>query len=242
MKTQNISIHLHLLCYNEQYLLPSILEYYSKQVDKITVYDNHSTDQSRNIAKQFGANVVMFGKPGVLDDREYLRIKNASRRIDDWSIVCDADELLWHPRGIRNAIQDEHRRGATYLRIKGFNIYSDTDITEVDNITDINTGFWYKPFDKNIAFNGQKLLPNYTPGAHSWRPKGFVSPSHEQFYLLHYRCIGGVQRMIDRHKHYASRLSQFNRQNKLGFHYLRTEKEIVEEWDHNIKNSFEFAV
>ena len=229
------SLNLHILCYNEEYLLPSVLEYYSKHVDSITVYDNHSTDDSVAIAKGFGATVIPFGKVGTLDDRGYLEIKNAKRR--GWNIVCDADELLYHPAGLRKMAEIEAQLGATFLDVKGFNIYSKKGLSEVDNLLDIDTGYFYEPFDKKICFNGSKLRPNYFYGAHHWKPKGTVKSSKTKFYLLHYRCIGGVQRMIDRHAEYKSRMSSYNIAKKLGVHYLRSESDIRKEWDMNIHRS-----
>jgi glycosyltransferase involved in cell wall biosynthesis len=230
-------IHLHILCWNEAYLLPSTLDYYSRYVDSITVHDNFSSDGSQEIARSFGAKVENFGKRNSLDDRAYLQIKNADRAKSgaDWVIVCDADELLFHPLGLRHAIMNEEDKGSTFLRVKGFNIYSDAGLSDVEELLDIDTGFPYPNFDKNICFKPKHVKPNYNYGAHSWNPKGKLIASTSQFYLFHYRCIGGVQRMIDRHAQYKARMSQFNKDNRLSFHYLRSEQEIKKEWEENIR-------
>jgi glycosyltransferase involved in cell wall biosynthesis len=204
------------------------------------VYDNHSTDNSVQIAKSFGAKVVPFGKAGQLNDADYLTVKNSAKPNDEWVIVCDADELLYHPKSLRNAIEEEIKLGTTYLNVKGFNIYSDLGVNNVEKVTDIQTGFPYPPFDKKICFDARVLAPNYAYGAHNWKPKGKIQVSASKFYLLHYRCIGGVQRMIDRHAEYAKRMSQFNKNNRLSFHYLRSPKEIMTEWDENVNKMTTF--
>ena len=42
-------IHAHILAFNEEKILPFILDYYSKICDKIYIYDNISTDSSDDI-------------------------------------------------------------------------------------------------------------------------------------------------------------------------------------------------
>ena len=228
-------IDLHLLCWNEAYLLPSILDYYSRYVDSITLHDNYSTDGSQDIARSFGAKVVNFGRSGQLDDRAFLQVKNSSNLGKDWVIVCDTDEVLFHPLGLRHAIMNESDKGSTFLRVKGFNIYSEAGLQDVEELLDINTGFPYQPFDKNIAFKPEHIKPNFAWGAHRWSPKGRVIASASQFYLLHYRCIGGVERMIQRHSEYKERMSKFNLDNRLSYHYLRSEAEIRREWEENMQ-------
>ena len=48
-----MKITLYTICYNEQEMLPYFLNHYSKMVDKIVVYDNQSTDNSRQILESF---------------------------------------------------------------------------------------------------------------------------------------------------------------------------------------------
>ena len=55
-----MKIHLYSVCYNEEIILPYYLNHYSKFVDKITVYDNFSTDSSVEILKQNNVEVIPF--------------------------------------------------------------------------------------------------------------------------------------------------------------------------------------
>src|SRR5687767_3353026 len=94
-----MTIELHLIAWNESRLLPFVLAHYAKFCTSMVVYDNHSDDGTQDIARSYGATVVPFGKPGQLNDEEYLKIKNHcwKRSRADWVIVCDADEVLHHP-------------------------------------------------------------------------------------------------------------------------------------------------
>ena len=46
-------VYAYFLCYNEEYILPHLINYYSKFCDKITFLDNKSTDKSIEIINSF---------------------------------------------------------------------------------------------------------------------------------------------------------------------------------------------
>jgi glycosyltransferase involved in cell wall biosynthesis len=221
-----------ILCWNEIDLIAHTVKHY-KQYGHVIVYDNHSTDGSDVLAAQHGAEVRKFGS-NQLDDREYLNIKNKAYKgmNDDWICVVDADEFLYHPN-LSQLLQDTQY---TMFQIKGWNIYSE----QFGQPFSITTGFWDANFNKSVIFN-PSIDINYSYGAHTCNPKGKVIYHNEPLYLFHYRCMGGVQRMIDRHKAYAKRMCDFNRQHRLGGHYLRTGDEIKKEWQSNIKKCTPFV-
>ena len=57
--------------------------------------------------------------------------------------------------------------------------------------------------------------------------------------LLHYRQIGGIQRELDRHAEYRTRMSLFNTENGFGIHYLHSDEEKKMEWNHLLTNARE---
>jgi glycosyltransferase involved in cell wall biosynthesis len=48
-----MKIHVYIISYNEEKLLPFTLDYYSTFCEKIFVYDNYSTDSSDEIYKKY---------------------------------------------------------------------------------------------------------------------------------------------------------------------------------------------
>lgn len=230
-----MKIALFTTVWNEALTLHQVLSYYrANGVTDIFIFDNGSTDNSKAIAMQHGATIFPTRATG-LDDRNYLHIKNefwkTYRDEYDFVICCDADEVLYHPKGLVNALKEET---ASVIRTQGWNVYSDQD-PDPENILKINTGFFDPNFSKYVCFDPKRIESmNYVWGAHNCNPTGDVAFSQSQYYLLHVRCVGGVQRMIDRHQAYAARMSEFNRVNGLGFHYLRSEIEIRNEWANNI--------
>ncbi len=228
-----MKIRVELLCWNEAFLLPFTLAHYAKFADEIIVWDNYSDDGSREIAQQLGATVQMYGHPGRLDDRDFLSIKNSVSSACDWRIVCDMDELLVITR---EELAEELEKGTTVINTEGFNIYSEE--LPKESLFEINSGFVDPSFSKKVCYNPKQIeTMGFAWGAHHAKPVGRIFYSKRVYQLRHYRCIGGVQGMIDRHAIYAPRLSAFNRSARLSSHYLRTPEQIRQEWEANIRKS-----
>lgn len=233
-----MKIALFIPTYNEAYTLNQVLSYYrANGVTDIFVFDNGSTDETVEIAKKHGAHVESAITKD-LDDRNYLYIKNDVWKVVrdkfDFVIVCDADEVLYHPEGLSNAFSKET---ASVIHPIGWNVYSDLP-PDANDILKVSTGFHDPNFSKCVCFDPKRIeAMNYGWGAHSCNPKGDVVFNTNEYYLLHVRCLGGVQRMIDRHREYAERMSEFNRSHGYGFHYLRSEEAIRKEWAQNMAKS-----
>lgn len=233
-------IGLFMPAYNEAYTLDQVLRYYRKQgITEIFLFDNGSTDETREIAMQHDA-ITLDTRAAGLDDRNYLYIKNDywKRHRDDFDFIicCDADEVLFHPLGLANALEKET---GSIIHPIGWNVYSESAPDKAD-ILKVSTGFPDPNFSKCVCFDPKRIESiNYGWGAHGCNPTGDVEYSANDYYLLHVRCLGGAQRMIDRHRAYSERMSEFNRVHGLGFHYLRSDQEIQQEWARNIAKSRE---
>ena len=99
-----VSVHIFLLCYNEEFLLPKTIHHYKTYLPNchITIYDNESTDNSVNIAKQLGCSIVSWKTTDEIDDEKYVEIKNTCwNGLHDgaWVIVGDMDEWFNRSQG-----------------------------------------------------------------------------------------------------------------------------------------------
>jgi glycosyltransferase involved in cell wall biosynthesis len=77
------------ICYNEQETIARCLESLSF-CDEIVVVDSHSTDRTREIARQYTARVIEHPFEGYVKQKNFA-LDQASH---DWVVSLDADEVL----------------------------------------------------------------------------------------------------------------------------------------------------
>lgn len=194
------------------------IRHYQQFCQRVVYFDNFSTDLSRDIAEQMGAEVRLFGKSGVLDDQAYLDVKLHCWKTDssDLVIVCDDDEILLHP---------PKETSATIYKTQGYGMYSND--MPVDRWTDVKTGLPDEQYSKFCIFNPKAITDiGYVFGCHSHqtRPKGKLFWGSEVLPLLHYNRVGGADRLIKRHRMYnEKKRGEANVRWDLGHHYLESE-------------------
>lgn len=212
---------MYFINWNDSFYLPFIKKHYGRFCQKIVMYDNYSDDDSVEIAKSLGIEVRFFGIPGELNDMHYLNVKNhcwkEERGASDYVIVCDADEFLFFGSLARSC-----------PKVIGYNMISDS--LPVDDISEITTGYRDIDFDKQMIFDPNKIDEiNYWAGCHKNVKSGKIE-TEGTMYLLHMRHIGGVERLLERHRLYAKRMSKFNRESGAGHQYLHEEDKKRKDW------------
>lgn len=223
---KGMKISAYILNWNEEDCIELTINYYAQFCESITILDNHSTDESTKIAEKLCCKVVQFGIKGVLDDFEYLKIKeNCWKGSDcDFVIVCDMDEIVYE-KNIVQFLNNAKKDGVTLVRGLGFNMFSEK--MPEKSWLEIETGQHYFMQNKVLVFDPKKIEKiNYSPGAHACNPKGFVKFSRDWISVLHYHWVGGLDRIKKRYKDRAQRMSQNNKKNRFGYQYLFTEEEI----------------
>lgn len=221
-------IHAFIMVWNRYNTIHLTIQHYRQFCEKITILDNFSNDGTWEIAESLGCECRLFGREGVLDDAEYVKIKNSCwKKSDaDWVIVVDDDEILWHPF-LTVQLKLAQDSGATIIQPKGFAVFSN-DMPQKE-WTELMEGVPNEKYDKLCCFNPKKIEEiNYVPGCHEAKPKGQVRIVNK-CHLLHYANVGGAQRMIDRHQLYAKRLSDWNKRWKCGIEYTFS-PESKREW------------
>lgn len=230
-------IETFLISWNEAETIHLTIKHYL-QFGRVNLYDNYSNDGTTEIAEKLGAFVYNFGKKGTLDDKEYLKIKNNVWKNSnaDYVIVCDSDEIL---NVDLNFLKKEKEKGVTIFKTWGWNIFSHK--MPKKNWFEIQTGFHDPNFSKQVIFSPKLEGINYVYGCHVCQPQGDLKYSNHVLPLFHYRNVGGVERLINRHKSYRRRMSDFNKRLRLGHHYLTEEKKKRKEWHDCLTNSKEFS-
>ena len=94
----------YVIVWNEELMLPFFLRHYSQFCDKIIIYDNMSTDGSREIIETFKEKVeievVPFETNGKFNDYVHIELKKRSiqhaKGSADFIILADCDEFIFH--------------------------------------------------------------------------------------------------------------------------------------------------
>lgn len=229
-------ITIYVICWNEKLLLPFMHQFYKSRFPdaKFVIYDNESDDGSPDIARRLGCEVVTYQTYGKLSDSAYTNIRNNCWKTasTDWVIVCDMDELydIWPFQ-----LEAESRSGATICRAVGYNMVNMEDNYDLYSI---KHGSRAKQYDKNYCFNRKYIREtNFDHGAHSAKPEGVIKYSLNEYRAYHFKYIH-PQYLVERYKAFAQRMSEENRQHSWGFHYLRSEAEILGEFEGARKMSF----
>lgn len=239
----NMNITLYTFLYNEEHILPYFLKHYSQYVNKIIVYNNHSTDNSIQILKDWKdceIELRHYDTNNEYDEKSLITIKNNCWKEDtsDYVIVCDLDEFLYHP----NLIEFIKKQPFTdFYTPKGYQMIGEeipTDYTK--QIYDIiKIGTRDSNYDKCVLFKRKNIIDtNYTPGAHNARFKGYnnlINYSGEELKLLHYKWLE-FESVYQKHTHYGTRTSKHSRDHKYGQHYLIGRERMYEEYN-NLKNN-----
>lgn len=229
-----MNVECHFIHWNEGEQLQWTIDHYSTFCNRIIIHDNHS-DNSPKLSSKVDCFITKFGTPGVLDDFAYLAVKNECWKGSkaDYVIVCDCDEILYHP-DIDAILDFEHKRGTTLFRTQGYNMFSENFPRET--YEEIRTGIPDGTYSKSIIFDPKAIREiAYLPGCHVARPEGRVEVSLTTLPLLHYRCIGGFQRMFDRHKEYNKRLSEKNIRFGMGNYQYVNDPEKVKQKEEEYK-------
>lgn len=237
-------IEAYIIVWNRENTISMTVKHYRRFCDQVIVYDNFSDDRTRDVAESCGAVVRLFGTKGVLDDLEYKKLKNNVWKgsIADWVIIVDDDEILYN-EDLKFILRQATMFGATIFKPQGISIHSD-QMPKQDWL-EIRTGFKDNNYSKLCVFNPQAIQEiGYEYGCHTHMagfPKGKVIYGLEQLYLLHYRSVGGVDRLLKRWAEYDPRRqkSAINMRWNLGSQYAQKETEIRKEWLESIAKSKE---
>lgn len=228
----------YIIAWQEAEIIGLTIKHYQHFCTNIIVFDNHSTDRTREIAAEMGAEVRLFGIPGVLDDKEYLKIKNNAWKGSkaDWVIMVDCDEILWHPN-INKVLSEE---GYSIFATQGWDIVSH-DVPR-ETLTSVSNGYAYSNYSKSAIFNPRMIREiGYVYGCHQAKPAGLIRYSPHLLMLFHYSNIGGPERLCHRHAAYRARLSENNKRWGLGIHYTLTDEQRTKEWHEKLAKSSEFS-
>jgi len=224
-----MSVEVHILCYNESDILGFALMHYGTFAERIVVHDGFSTDRSREIAREHGAEVVDFHSDGV-NDILFKQLKENCWKgtKSDWVVTADADEFIFFPEGSFHTLSAYEADGVAVVKPIGFEMFSDEmpSIEKGQIYQQVTRGArdqkWYS---KPILFRPALIRKlTFGAGCHTcWaelndgtKISDPQTPTAPETYMLHYHQIGGIERIARRYAGQQSRHSQTNIKHKYG--------------------------
>jgi hypothetical protein len=243
---QPTPIHIYVLCFNEELLLPHTVQHYRQYLPHahITVYDNESTDRSVEIAKELGCAVVSWNSQNI--QNEYIQ-KDMRNNIwkkgpeTGWKLMIDMDEWLCVTE---DQLREEEEKGVTILRVKGVNVMGTstcpnlTDVTHEDLESIPKVVDWSQE-SKNLCFLTPHVKEmNYTHGAHACNPKGArIRFSEKTYYNKHMENLG-LPFFIQKFTRRAER-NRVMHDHKINLHYTDDIKKITTRYEELMGQAYE---
>ncbi len=244
-----MKIWAYAICWNEEVMLPYYIRHYENICDKIIIYDNMSTDSSKDIIKNHPkCELRSFDTNGEIRDSEYLKIKNhawkEARGKADYVIVGDIDEFIYH-KDLKGFLT-EHSKYSVF-QPAGFEMASLKFPHTKGQLYDVcKKGLFHDNQSKKIIFKPDKVTEmNWFAGCHHnpkqivqgsvWSyPKG--NPYSSPLKLLHFKYLD-FNYVNDRHNSMAKRLSEENKRKGWGSHYNRGANYVKETIERIYKTS-----
>lgn len=204
------------MAYNEELMLPYFFKHYKScfPTADFVFYNNHSTDNSKQIAINNRCEVIEWNTDGVIDDEKMKDLKNNSwkaTKYKGWILWADPDELL---NINEQQLQEEEKLGSNIIRSCGYNMINMNNDNDIDNI---KFGVREKMYDKAYLFNAKYILEIfYNHGAHQHSPVAMneIKYSEKEYPLYHYKYIS-PEFIIQRTEYTYKRLSEINK--KMGW-------------------------
>jgi len=224
-------MNIFLLCYNEELMLPHTLRHYKTRFPSatITIFDNYSTDRSKQIAEEAGCRVVQFDSKEQQDEQLFIWVRSHmwKKYVTDpsWIIMCDMDEWL---DATEEELEEETQKGTTVITTQGINMVGESQTEDYSdiNLFDIRKGFYDDNMSKRICFKYPTVSMEYWYGAHKCFPQGHVVYSEKTYFLKHYDFLG-ENYLVEKHRKRWER-NHLSRSNGLNQHYFCEREKTVE--------------
>lgn len=215
-------IWLYAIFSNEARLLPYFLRHYAPQVDRLILFDNASTDNSRAlIAAYHNVEVHNYAVRPVIDSISAAQFASEryheARGKADLVLWVDCDEFLYSSgETLREALRRVQAQGIRAVRSCGYQMLSESFPASDAPLTEqIRFGIRDTEYDKVAVFD-PALNIRFRPGRHNCRIDG-ATAQQTSIKLLHYRYLG-AEYFTRRNAYNFANLSDLERQAGRSYH------------------------
>ena len=220
------AVSAHILAYNEREIIPYAVRHYKTYCNEIVIHDLGSTDGTQKIATDAGARVQQHDCRGEFNDMLNKTLKNTCWHgtSADWVLCVDADELIYFPSGAEVSLKAYDDAAVPVVKPYGYEMFSDIYPTGDGQIYEyVKQGarddFWY---GKAELFSPKRVgSVDFGTGAHVTHAvlhggrkilvDSRTPPTAPSVYLLHFKHIGGIERLT---RLYAENQARQSAENK----------------------------
>jgi hypothetical protein len=215
-------LHTYLYCYNEEKLLPYVLNHYNTISDLIYVYDNGSTDSSDEIYKRYDKIKVIKYFTDTFDELDFVKRKSndykQSRGVANWVAICDVDEIIDHPQ-LKNFLNKYTENNITMADLNAqWLVGTDWGNPEKDTIFQIMK---FRSCKEPHNGKAQLISPNidieYGPGCHTFKCNKYLK-SKKEIYTFHCQMYDSDY-IFKRNQTFAKRKSERTKKFGYDFHW-----------------------
>ena len=214
-----MKIHVYTICWNEEKVLPHFFKHYDF-ADKIIVYDNGSTDNTARIVQAHPKGELRFYHTrNEQDNLTMCQLKNHCWKGDDadWVVVCDCDEFMIGHQRLRDFA------GPVVFQCEGWNVVTHEFPNDFSAVRKgVRDSVYY---EKCLCFSPRITDINYQVGAHEATPNAHIVKGVLRLY--HFNMLS-EDYLVQRWKRYVPRMSENDRKQGFGIHYLFSEEAIRE--------------
>ena len=243
-------VHLYTVCWDEADMLGFFFRHYDSWVDRYVVYDDGSTDGSREILRAH-PKVELRDFVRVDADSFVLSHKamqdhawKESRGHADWIVVTAIDEHLHvRDRTMAEYLAEQTEHGVTLVPALGFDMNSKTMPEDRGLLVDIVTrGRPRTAFNKLGIFKPEALRETgFTAGRHAAESMGDLRlPVRDEVMLWHYKHLG-FERNAAREAAQALRLGEVDRAHGYAQHYSWPRAQLRAFWDEMEREAFDLS-
>ena len=189
-----------------------------------------------------------FDTNNTIDDVKLINYKNNAWKESigkvDYVCVCDLDEILYSDN-ILLYLNKLKENNIDILDTPGFGCICDKLHIDNNKLIHQYDDMRFVTYKKNILFNPNTIKEiNYCYGAHQCNAtknnnETIKIGKCDKIFMLHLSPLT-LDFILNRHRLYASRLSNFNKQYKLGWHYTKTDKEKINDFNKEFNTSLSY--
>ena len=205
-----LKLWVYTFCYNEEKILPYIIEYWKQYATKVIVYDNGSTDNSLKILSQYSwIEVREFDTENTFDPEKISQYKSFCYADAigkaDYVMVCDIDEVLLPTENLLPELVLAKKDNVQLFQTKYYEIINNELNPKYDSPIHIAEGYYAYPntnIHKAIVFD-PLIKISFGPNSLSYTTD--IDYKTNSIITLHLKLFN-ASIFADRQKHLISRL------------------------------------